>query len=376
MGDRQRLNRSVVLRNLALAGFAGIAVACGDADDTDAVGGGAGQGSVAPPASAAGQGGSSAQAGSSGTATGTAGTSSGGSGGSAGSSGSSGSGAAGQTAMGGAGESAAGAGEGGAAGTTPAGDLDPFSFFVTSYAAIQRLSGSADGFGGDLRYGEADGLSGADKICSEIAESSMPGSGAKVWRAFLSVTRGPDGNPVHAIDRVGEGPWYDRIGRLVAMNKTDLANTRPVGADPAIADDFPNEDGIPNHAPDGEEVDNHDMLTGTNDQGQLFSSDWAFTCHDWTSAVGRDGTPRVGHAWPRTDGPGGGGPGGGWPGFPMGGTGGGGMMFDTANWMSALTEAGCAPGASLLEMGPPDPNTPTVGSGGGYGGFYCFALSP
>jgi hypothetical protein len=33
-------------------------------------------------------------------------------------------------------------------------------------------------------------------------------------------------------------------------------------------------------------------------------------------------------------------------------------------------------GVSLVEMGPPDPNIPTVGSGGGYGGIYCFALSP
>jgi hypothetical protein len=46
------------------------------------------------------------------------------------------------------------------------------------------------------------------------------------------------------------------------------------------------------------------------------------------------------------------------------------------NWMSALNEAGCAAGASLIEMGPPDRNDPTVGSGGGYGAIYCFALKP
>jgi hypothetical protein len=31
---------------------------------------------------------------------------------------------------------------------------------------------------------------------------------------------------------------------------------------------------------------------------------------------------------------------------------------------------------SLIEMGPPILSNPTVGSGGGYGGFYCFALTP
>ena len=42
----------------------------------------------------------------------------------------------------------------------------------------------------------------------------------------------------------------------------------------------------------------------------------------------------------------------------------------------ALDEAGCAPGVNLVETGPPNASNPTVGSGGGYGGFYCFALVP
>ena len=60
-----------------------------------------------------------------------------------------------------------------------------FSFFVTSLAAMQELSGSPDGFGGDLRFGETGpgaGLRGADKICRAIAEKSMPGAAAKQWR--------------------------------------------------------------------------------------------------------------------------------------------------------------------------------------------------
>ena len=296
---------------------------------------------------------------------------------------------------------------GGAGGGSPTSDAEPptsdgspeaggarFSFFVTSLAVLRELSGNENGFGGDLRFGQPDGLSGADEICRQVAERSMPGN-VKTWRAFLSVTRGPDGNPIHAIDRVGQGPWYDRLGRLIALNLTDLAQQRPRGADPAIINDLPNEDGVPNHNPDGTgNVDNHDMLTGTNASGRLFSADWGSTCHDWTSSVGTDGRPRCGHTWPT--GAGGGGPGGrdggiiiggpdggslppwfdgGRGGFPPGLDGGGGFG-DLANWMSALDEAGCAPGVHLIETGPPNPSNPTVGSGGGYGGFYCFALSP
>ena len=221
----------------------------------------------------------------------------------------------------------------------------------------------------------------------------MPGN-VKVWRAFLSVTKGPTGEAVNAIDRIGEGPWYDRVGRVVAMNKEDLIQTRPRGADPAIINDLPNEDGIPNHNPDGTgKVDNHDMLTGTNPRGTLFSTDWGATCHDWTSSVGADGRPHCGHTWPTGAGGGGGGPDGGGPGgggpgtmpdggiviigpdgaviFPDGGfriDGGirppgldGGAIGDLSNWMSALDEAGCAPGVNLIETGPPNPANPTVG---------------
>jgi hypothetical protein len=45
------------------------------------------------------------------------------------------------------------------------------------------------------------------------------------------------------------------------------------------------------------------------------------------------------------------------------------------NWMSALDEGGCGAGINLNEMSGPDQGV-TVGVGGGYGGFYCFALNP
>lgn len=43
--------------------------------------------------------------------------------------------------------------------------------------------------------------------------------------------------------------------------------------------------------------------------------------------------------------------------------------------MSALDESGCAPGVNLVQNGGPGKDG-TVGSGGGYGGWYCFALTP
>jgi hypothetical protein len=245
-------------------------------------------------------------------------------------------------------------------------DLPQFSFFVTSLAALQDLSGSDDGFGGDLRFGETGagaGLRGADKICATIAERSLPGAGAKPWRAFLSATDDGSGHPVNAIDRIGEGPWYDRLGRVLAPTRADLMNTRPQNGDATIQNDFPNEDGVPNHQPDATqgEVDNHDMLTGSDSDGGLYAA--TATCKDWTAATGdaSEGKPRVGHSWPR----GGGGGGGSGPG---GGSG--------EDWRSALNESGCAPGINLVETGGPDPNDNTVGSGGGYGGFYCFSLVP
>lgn len=264
---------------------------------------------------------------------------------------------------GGGSSSSSGSGSSSSSTSSSGGTTEKFSFFVTSLKALQELSGNLEGFGGDLRFGETgpgSGLRGADKICATIADKSMPGAGQKPWRAFLSAVADENGQQVNAKDRIGEGPWYDRLGRVLAANKTDLLKERPTGADPAIINDFPNEDGVPNHQPDPNQgqVDNHDMLTGSNAQGMLYSS--TATCKDWTASAGdltTEGRPRVGHSWPRF-------------GPNMGGDG------SMANWMSSLNESGCAPGVNLIEMGPPIPGEVTVGSGGGYGGFYCFALVP
>jgi hypothetical protein len=309
------------------------------------------------------------------------GTSSGGAGG-AGSSGSS----TGGNASGGAG--AGGGGSGGSAsggncsGTTAIasstcneGDSNCFSFFVASrarmFAAAQAFNGSTKGWGGDFRYGTGDGLTGADKLCTEIAEQSLPGN-CRTWKAFLSTST------VDAISRVGSGPWYDRLNRTIANNLTELVERRPGGITVAtILNNLPNEDGTPHHneeagcANANECADNHDVLTGSDSEGKFCTAetcsggpggpggpgggttltDW--TCENWTLGTSKSGVaPRCGHTWP-TGGGGGGDP-----------------------WISHLTESGCAPGFNLVQDGGPMPTGEgTVGDGGGYGAIYCLALS-
>jgi hypothetical protein len=303
----------------------------------------------------AGGGGSAGRAGNDDGGTGTAGSAgsvaagAGGKGGSGGSA--AGGSAAGGSAAGGsgtAGTAGSASGSGGSGGSAAPSD-EHFSFFVTSLAGLLKLAKNDIGFGGNLKYGQADGLAGADKICTELAEGSMPGAGAKTWHAFLSVAKGPDGKQVNAISRVGEGPWYDRLGRPVAMTKSDLLNSRPRGADSLIVNDLPNEDGVPNHAPDPTEgpVDNHHVLTGSNEKGELYGA--SATCGDWTSTDKSAGRPRVGFAWP---------------------------AGSRQHWISGQDEGGCGAGVSLEEMGGSNPDNPIVGSGGGYGSFYCFALTP
>lgn len=240
-----------------------------------------------------------------------------------------------------------------------------FSFFIASMRGLQELSKNAQGFGGDLRFGETGpgaGLRGADKICATLAEKSMPSSYHKGWRAFLSVSADVDGKPVNAIDRVGAGPWYDRIGRTLALKVDDLKGNRPLTADAAIKDDLPNEYGVLNHNPDlspgARTEDNHHMMTGSSATGTFRSI--ANTCKDWTTSDGtaaaNNGKPGCGFAWPRCG-----------PGC---------TQKDGTNWITSYDAPGCAAGVDVYGSGGAPPGSTSVGAGGGYGGFYCFALNP
>ena len=95
-------------------------------------------------------------------------------------------------------------------------------------------------------------------------------------------------------------------------------------------------------------------MTGSNESGELDTTNFGDTCNDWTSAVGETGQPQCGFSWPRGNGGGGGG----------------------SHWITGYNAHGCAPGVALVQDGGGDSSILTVGEGGGYGAIYCLALVP
>src|SRR2546427_11342236 len=79
-------------------------------------------------------------------------------------------------------------------------------FFVTSVGK---------GNGADLG-----GLEGADAHCNALAKAA--GSKRTSWKAYLSTTLPGGDAGVNARDRIGEGPWRNAKGVVVAKNVVDL----------------------------------------------------------------------------------------------------------------------------------------------------------
>jgi hypothetical protein len=177
--------------------------------------------------------------------------------------------------------------------------------------------------------GNLGGLAGADRICQELAEAS--GGVGRVWRAYLSAEKGPDGAPVHARDRIGKGPWHNYNGLLVANDVAALHDRK--GSDNVFRDERAMKvNGQWEGSPTPVE---HDILTGSNADGTVAMGK---TCADWTSdAV--ELKAQVGHS-----------------------DGLGPMMATTgtfSSWNSAHENAGCNDTAPR----------------GGSGRFYCFAVN-
>jgi len=190
------------------------------------------------------------------------------------------------------------------------------SFFVTSAKSTT---------------GNLGGLRGADGICQNLAAAA--GVGTKTWRAYLSVERDADngGRPTDARSRIGNGPWVNAKGTIVASNLTELHARK---GDSTV---FIDEKGQPINGqwPGSPSPVEHDIMTGSGADGTLMTG---LTCGDWTS----DSTTTVGQVG-HSDGLG-----------PNGDSSGA-----LSSWNSAHSNANCANTAPR----------------GGTGRIYCFATN-
>jgi hypothetical protein len=191
------------------------------------------------------------------------------------------------------------------------------SFFITS-------AGSGDG-------ANLGGLEGADARCKQLADASgVAGASAKTWRAYLSAKASGGQPAVNAKDRIGNGPWYNAKGVMVAQNVEDLhSENNKLGKENSLT-----EKGMPVHGR-GDTPNQHDILTGSLMNGMAASDTLDTTCNNWTS--NGTGAAYVGHH----DRVGGG--------------------ANPTSWNSAHPSRGCS-------------QQNLVGTGGN-GYFYCFAIN-
>lgn len=144
----------------------------------------------------------------------------------------------------------------------------PMSFFITSV-------GKGDG-------GNLGGLAGADAHCQTLAQAA--GAGAKTWRAYLSAFPiGQTHGPVNARDRIGNGPWYNAKGQLIAWNVTDLHGDNQRDRNSVNKEFALNEKGMPVNGR-GDSPNQHDILTGSDSFGRLPTGNaMTATCNNWMS---------------------------------------------------------------------------------------------
>jgi hypothetical protein len=146
------------------------------------------------------------------------------------------------------------------------------TFFVTSVGV---------GNGADLG-----GLAGADQHCQQLAEAV--GAGGHSWRAYLS-TQAADGQPaINARDRIGQGPWQNVKGVVIAGDLAGLHGDNSLNKQTALSE----RGGVVNGR--GDTPNRHDMLTGSQPGGTAFADAEDRTCSNWT-ASGAEGAAMLGH---------------------------------------------------------------------------------
>src|SRR5258705_7419434 len=161
----------------------------------------------------------------------------------------------------------------------------PMSFFVTSV-----------GLGKGANLG---GLAGADAHCQELA--AAVGAGGKTWHAYLSTQARPGQPAVNARDRIGQGPWYNAKGDMIAPdlahlhgdtielarlgnNITKLTDITEKGAlVPGLTDRTNPRDREVAYMREHPESNRHETLTGSMPDGRPFTDNRDHTSNNSTS---------------------------------------------------------------------------------------------
>jgi Protein of unknown function (DUF1554) len=162
---------------------------------------------------------------------------------------------------------------------------------IGGYAIAQKPAANMGFFvtSANPKGGNLGGLAGADAVCQSLAQAA--GAGGKTWHAYLSTST------VDAKTRIGNGPWYNFKGELIAQNVADLhtADKNKLSGATSVTEKGTTPTYLTKNAagevvrPEGDLQ--HDILTGTKEDGTKDAD----TCKDWS--VG-DGSAKamLGHA--------------------------------------------------------------------------------
>ena len=133
------------------------------------------------------------------------------------------------------------------------------SFFLTS-------AGPGDG-------GNLGGLAGADAHCRKLA--SAAGAGQRSWRAYLSAQPAGGQPGVNARDRIGKGPWMNAKGVVVASDVDNLHGANNLSKATALTETGAGINGR------GDTPNQHDVLTGSQPNGNFIAGEANSTCGNW-----------------------------------------------------------------------------------------------
>jgi hypothetical protein len=166
------------------------------------------------------------------------------------------------------------------------------TFFVTSVNI---------GKGGDLG-----GLAGADAHCQTLA--TAVGAGSHTWHAYMSTQARGDQPAINARDRIGQGPWYNAKGDMIAHDLADLhgdtleqarlgnnitklsALTEKGEIVPGLNDNPDPQDRTWAYASQHPNSNRHEMLTGSQTDGRAYADNKDHTCNNWTSSAAGNGS--------------------------------------------------------------------------------------